>query len=385
MANNTQAGNNPFPPGMNSLATVRPCLRALMIGHTFLVLLMPLLVALFYYSTPYSRRRPIFILNVFAVALAITAGVVSDAVNIHMILSPQIIWPVHLQIAAGFTGNFQAMLVDAILLVRLITVHPLSRVGFVRFALLTSLPITLKVARVVNSILYMNQLTIMANDPNALQAIGTAWLTLPYIKIEWIAQVVDNSYASIAFIWTIRTYKTDTMPWSLMSALTFRQSSLAARIRILTNFALSNFIVPTLISVVQLVLLFRVGAKHPFLVNDIALVNARVSAFGVVFATIWAGKEHRREANTSLNLLPVEHEQQCTHALDGWRGNSHPPITLANIENNRSDDIMSSTSEKDMCNQDDSLVEARDTALLRQHARGDGFASQDLRSSALCV
>ncbi|KAG6380031.1 hypothetical protein JVT61DRAFT_8111 [Boletus reticuloceps] len=385
MANNTQAGNNPFPPGMNSLTTVRPSLRALMIGHTFLVLLMPLLVALFYYSTPYSRRRPIFILNVFALALAITAGVVSDAVNIHMILSPQIIWPVHLQIAAGFTGNFQAMLVDAILLVRLITVHPLSRVGFVRFALLTSLPITLKVARVVNSILYMNQLTIMANDPNALQAIGTAWLTLPYVKIEWIAQVVDNSYASIAFIWTIRTYKTDTMPWSLMSALTFRQSSLAARIRILTNLALSNFIIPTLISIVQLVVLFRVGAKHPFLVNDIALVNARVSAFGVVFATIWAGKEHRREANTSLNLLPMEHEQQCTHALDGWRGSSHPPITLTNIENNRSDDIMSSTSEKDMCNQDDSLVEARDTALLRQHARGDGFASQDLRSSALCV
>ncbi|KAF8452310.1 hypothetical protein L210DRAFT_3383707 [Boletus edulis BED1] len=349
MANNTQAGNHPFSPGMDSLATVRPCLRALMIGHTFLVLLIPLLVALFYYSTPYSRRQPIFILNVFSVALAITSGVVGDVLNIHTILSPHIIWPVRLQIAAGFTGNFQAMLVDAILLVRLITVHPLSRVGFVRFALLTSLPITLKVARVVNSILYMNQLNIMANGPNALQVVGTAWLALPYIKIEWIAQVVDNSYASIAFIWTIRTYRTDTMPWSLTSALTF--PSLAARIRILTNFALSNFIIPTLISIVQLVLLFRVGAKQPSVINAVALVNARVSAFGVVFATIWAGKEHRREANMSLNILPVEHEQQYTHALDGWRGGSHPPITLANIENNRSDDIMSSTSEKDMCNQ----------------------------------
>lgn len=55
-----------------------------MIGHTFLVLLVPLLVALFYYSTPYSRRKPIFILNVLAIILAFAAGVFADALNVSV-------------------------------------------------------------------------------------------------------------------------------------------------------------------------------------------------------------------------------------------------------------------------------------------------------------
>lgn len=97
-----------------------------------------------------------------------------------------------LQITIGFVGAFQGMLVDAILLVRLITVHPLSRVGLVRFALITSLPIALKVTRTVNIILYINQLNIVANGPHAFQEVDSAWLTLPYLKVEWIAQMVDN-------------------------------------------------------------------------------------------------------------------------------------------------------------------------------------------------
>lgn len=55
-----------------------------MVGHTFLVLLIPLLAALFYFSTPFSRRQPIFILNVIAVILALTAGVAADVMNVSV-------------------------------------------------------------------------------------------------------------------------------------------------------------------------------------------------------------------------------------------------------------------------------------------------------------
>lgn len=95
-------------------------------------------------------------------------------------------------LAIAFIMPFQGMLADTILLVRLITVHPLSRVGPVRFVLLTALPITLKVARVINLALYTNQLCVEANGPDGLETIAFAWLTGPYMKIEWIAQVVDN-------------------------------------------------------------------------------------------------------------------------------------------------------------------------------------------------
>lgn len=97
-----------------------------------------------------------------------------------------------LQMAIGFIGIFQGMLVDTILLVRLITVHPLSRIGLARFILLTSLPITVKVTRVVNVFIYIDHLSTMARGPTAFQRIDSAWITLPYMKIEWIAQMVDN-------------------------------------------------------------------------------------------------------------------------------------------------------------------------------------------------
>ena len=60
-------------------AIIHPSLNSIMIGHTFLTLLLPLLIALFYFSTPQSRRRPIFVLNVIAIILAFTAGVMIDA------------------------------------------------------------------------------------------------------------------------------------------------------------------------------------------------------------------------------------------------------------------------------------------------------------------
>lgn len=50
-----------------------------MIGHSFLALLIPLVIALFYFSTPQSRRRPLFILNLIAIFLAFVEGVVIDA------------------------------------------------------------------------------------------------------------------------------------------------------------------------------------------------------------------------------------------------------------------------------------------------------------------
>jgi hypothetical protein len=110
----------------------------------------------------------------------------------HQFQQLSLIDTTQIQITIGLVGTFQGMLVDVILLVRLITVHPLSHIGLVRFTLLTSLPIALKVARTVNIILYINQLSIVANGPHAFQEVNSAWLTLPYLKIEWIAQVVDN-------------------------------------------------------------------------------------------------------------------------------------------------------------------------------------------------
>ena len=87
--------------------------------------------------------------------------------------------------------------------------------------------------------------------------------------------------------------------------------------------------------------------------NDMALVNIMVSVFGVVFATVWAGKEHRQEANVSPNTFLLEREQCYTGA--GRTGpSSHPPVNLAITTNHHSDDV-SPASDKGMDNQGNSL------------------------------
>ena len=77
---------NPLPPAINYAAIISNSLRPLVIGHTFLVLLIPVLAALFYYSTPYSRRQPIFILNVLSLALAFIVGLATDAMHVCVII-----------------------------------------------------------------------------------------------------------------------------------------------------------------------------------------------------------------------------------------------------------------------------------------------------------
>ena len=54
----------------------------LILSHTFTTLLIPLLISLFYFSTPQGRRKPIFILNVVAVLFAFVVCVLCVGVTV---------------------------------------------------------------------------------------------------------------------------------------------------------------------------------------------------------------------------------------------------------------------------------------------------------------
>lgn len=68
--------------------------------------------------------------------------------------------------------------------------------------------------------------------------------------------------------------------------------------RTLSRIALSNFMIPSLFSIAQLVVVYR--NVNVLIVNEIVLVNTMLAVFGVVFATVWAGNAGRREAQMDL-------------------------------------------------------------------------------------
>lgn len=58
---------------------IRPALAFILIPTVFGSMLLPLLIMLFALSTPQSRRKPIFILNVVSVAL----GIITASLGAH--------------------------------------------------------------------------------------------------------------------------------------------------------------------------------------------------------------------------------------------------------------------------------------------------------------
>ena len=102
--------------------------------------------------------------------------------------------------------------------------------------------------------------------------------------------------------------------------------------RTLSHIALSNFIIPSLFSIAQLVVVYR--NVDALVVNEIVLVNTMLAVFGVAFATVWAGNVSRREAqmnlweDTSRDDEAVARRHPRAFAFPGlgtWRVASSPP------------------------------------------------------------
>ncbi|PFH53687.1 hypothetical protein AMATHDRAFT_924 [Amanita thiersii Skay4041] len=273
----------PPPPGLNFIASIKSPLYNVIIAHTFTSFLLPLIIALFYFSTPRSRRQPTFVLNVVNICLAMTAGSLLDARAVRFILSPLNPPPLSWNITIGCLGAVQTILVDIILLLRLVAVYPRSYIGGRRFVLLITLPILLKGMRIANLIAFIKALTDATRDPaTANSRIASVWAHSPYLKIEWVSQMVENTYASGFFLWRLHLKN-----WEHRNVTTGSSSaSFTERLRVLFSIALGNFIFPMLFSVVQLIVVFR--EVHVSIINVIVLVNTSIAVIGVVFATVWA-------------------------------------------------------------------------------------------------
>ncbi|KLO08017.1 hypothetical protein SCHPADRAFT_623851 [Schizopora paradoxa] len=296
------------PQGFNSLEAIRPALRDLLLSHSFTVTFVILLSALFYFSTPSTRKRPVFILNVVTLVLALAVGTILDYRSVTAILSPQRHIPISFNIAVGTLGVVQYILIDTTLLLRLLSVYPLSFVGRKRFILVAITPVILKVLRVVNLIIFIVMLARAAQSNDSTTNVEKIWTHSPYLKIEWIAQSVDNAYASSLFLFSLSRRRNSRHDSGEVS---FGRATFAQRLRVIFWFAVYSFVFPLLFSIAQLVIIFRLSVDLSTM-NQIILVNTSVAVIGVVYATVWveseAWIEERCMRNSKLSgetTLPV--------------------------------------------------------------------------------
>ncbi|KAJ6561505.1 hypothetical protein DFH09DRAFT_921028 [Mycena vulgaris] len=269
------------PPGTNWLAVIQPSMAFLMIGTVFSSLLIPMLVALLFFSTSDSRRLVIFNLNVLAIVMGIFTGAINGYCEIHNILSP--LNPVSSSLfdAYAFMSFFLPFIVESILVLRLLAVYPYSTTPIRKFILVFTFPVIVKLVRIINLAVFMRKYVILTRTVASPLVAGDVFHQVAP-KIEWTSQLLDNAYSSSIFIQRLQIHQS---------------GKFSDRLRALFLISLSNFVFPCLLSLAQLILLFRDPNYLPSL--WVAQVNGYVNIIFVVFATVWASGTNWNEPQIS--------------------------------------------------------------------------------------
>ncbi|GJE96435.1 hypothetical protein PsYK624_126320 [Phanerochaete sordida] len=286
------AGNPPPPPpGLNYIIAIKSSLVPAATSFVFAGMFVPLIITLFLLSTPRLRRQPIFILNVLSLLFGLTMSSLSISTNIAAMLlsfdASTIIVP-----TAILTG-ISPVLVGSVLFVRIFAVYPWSRISNLTKVLAYGVPIVLRVARTVNitlnlGLIYRGGGSDRSSSLGVIGASANDWQRSS-TKVECTLQLIDNTYVSALFLWKLRQAA------KLSASIRLKSSnSYARRIRSLMWIAVSNFVIPDILSLVQLIVLFL----HPddgevaLYVFVIFFANPCVEIIGVLFATVWAASNH---------------------------------------------------------------------------------------------
>ncbi|KAJ6623566.1 hypothetical protein B0H10DRAFT_2010538 [Mycena sp. CBHHK59/15] len=292
----------PLPPGLTYVAALPPSLNMLMIGTVWSSMLVPMLIALLLFSTKELRRKPIFILNVVSVLMGIAMGILNAWLEFKTMLSPDQTIPTNSFVAMGCLTVGIPIFVESILVIRLLAVYPPARTSRLLLWSIFGPLFIIKVARVVNAVIFMVEYAKLARQfPNPIEAGQVTWHK-PGEKIEWFLQVFDNTAASLLFLKRLQWGKSFASLSGSANTTSSKRMSYATKLKTLFWISLSNFVFPVLLSIIQLVFRFRdpsyLDGTYVFLTNNY------VEIVGVLLATVWAAGTQWTDG-TSTDPAPV--------------------------------------------------------------------------------
>ncbi|KAG0708237.1 hypothetical protein DFH29DRAFT_893849 [Suillus ampliporus] len=267
----------PFPPpGTNYLATLQVSIPFLLTGTVLSSFLIPILIALLVFSTPQTRRHPIFLLNVLGVLLGLAEGALNIYLEVHTMLSPTVAESKAAVVAYATLAFFGPLVVESTLVLRLAVVYPRRTTPKVKFWTILLIPITFKTIRVVNAIVFLHRYVATLGAGTSIAAGESLWGSWQ-TKFEWIMQAVDNAFVSFMFL--------RRLPRTTEGAV--RTRAMTSRLQGLFVIALSNFVFPVVLNIIQLGLIFSSTTSF-FQTIMVYMVNNYINIIGVVFATIWS-------------------------------------------------------------------------------------------------
>ncbi|KAI0691630.1 hypothetical protein C8Q76DRAFT_758730 [Earliella scabrosa] len=273
-----------LPPAIQ--AQLDASVNLLVIWTFFPALLVPIAVALFLFSNPPLRKKPVFICNVLAVLLGLAYGGVGIYTQSHAVSGR----PPASDLTTALTCMyfFIPICVQCILLVRIIAVYPPRTLTVAGWVVIYGTLIVVTIARFVNIALALNIIVDSAHQSSSALVTGQIVWNMPYTKVEWFLQLFYDVFASALFLFRLRSsgaLGSDRDRASRSVNTGGQRSSYTARLRALFWIAVSNFVLPVIFNVAQLVLIFcDDDIVHGVYVLE---VSVYVEIIGVLLATLW--------------------------------------------------------------------------------------------------
>ncbi|KAI6098525.1 hypothetical protein F5141DRAFT_1253516 [Pisolithus sp. B1] len=278
---------------------IRPAFIRDVANTAFSASLFTLCVVLLALSTKQSRRHVVFRLNVFAICLVLTMGILVGFNDGKVILG-QVYWLPQSNLTAGVAfAVLPPLLCDSILLARLFALYPLSITRPATLLKIFIFPFCIKCARVVVLAHYLvNLVTLDSSNP----------FHDPYLTAEWMMQAADNIYSVGFFLHSLRV-RTGLMKCGGMSTC----------IRQIFYISVANFVFPLMFNIVLIICVMADQSFGNF-GGLLLLINNYVTVMGVLCATVWFSRlEQVRTRNEPLSdgVFALEEELRI-HNTQTW-------------------------------------------------------------------
>ncbi|KAI5998249.1 hypothetical protein EDD15DRAFT_2364048 [Pisolithus albus] len=291
------------------IAGIRPYFDYVLSATAFSACLFTLLIVLFAFSTKESRRRLVFRLNVLAICVSMTLGVLVGLVAGNAMMDPFNQVSKSAYIASIVFALFPPVLYDSILLTRLFALYPISTTHPTTLLKIFAFPVCVKCARVIVIAVGLHHYVSSELTTTSLEeAMPSAWYRNPEMTAEWGMQIADNFYSVTIFLYNLH----------IRTSSVKRFGGVVERIRQIFFISVANFVFPLIFNVAQIICITT--NRSPTAGVLLLMINNYVTVVGVLCATLWfSGSEWVRTRNEPLSDHVV-HSPKSNSGVDRVAG-----------------------------------------------------------------
>ncbi|KAI0034639.1 hypothetical protein K488DRAFT_45106 [Vararia minispora EC-137] len=183
------------PDGFVSTAIVTHQLNIILIVAPLGAMLIPIVCTLFAFTPSTIRRRPVFLLNVFACILGIAQAVITVVLNYQILASPSEPFTVATYLFKIATLLVPPVFVDTIVMFRFLAFFPIQLTARRTLLGVLFFPVACKVARLILIAVFLG--TYPAGrlaGPRSLAVENLIWGQGPIVAAIFGMQALDNAY-----------------------------------------------------------------------------------------------------------------------------------------------------------------------------------------------